>query len=66
MKRNFFITQRSFRIIILPCPIYSIMSKLGVFSVYIYSLASLGSHGLTGPHVPVNRVWGTLFEEKFH
>ena len=46
-------------IIILLCPNWSIMPKIGVFSVIIESLAPLGPHGLTGPHVPVTRVWGT-------
>ena len=44
------------RIIILPCPNWSIMPKLGVFSVIIESLVPLGPHGLIGPHVPVTRL----------
>ena len=40
------------RIIILPCP--------------IWTLASLGPHGLIEPHVPITRVWGTLVEANFH
>ena len=54
------------RIIILPCPNWSIMPKLGVFSVIIKSLVPLGPHGLIGPHVPVTRVWRTLTEANFH
>ena len=53
-------------IIILPCPNWSIMPKLGVFLVIIESLILLGPHGLIGPHVPVTRVWGTLVEVKCH
>ena len=51
--------QGGVKIIILPCPIFSIVSKLGVLFVYILSLAPLGPLGLIGPHVPVTRVWGT-------
>ena len=54
------------RIIILPCSNWSILPKLGVFSVIIESLVLLGPHGIIGPQVPVTRVWGTLFEAKFH
>ena len=54
------------RIIILPCPNWSIMPKLGVFSVIIESLVPLGQHGLIGTHVPVTRVWGTLIDSNFH
>ena len=54
------------RIIILPCPNWSIMPKLGVFSVIIESLVPLGPHGLIGSHVPVIRAWGTLAEAKSH
>ena len=48
------------RIIILTCPIWSIMPKIRVFSIIIESLVSLG------PHVPVTRVWGTLIEANCH
>ena len=54
------------RIIILPCPNWSIMPKLGVFLVIIESLVPLGPHGLIGPYVPVTRVWGTLVEANCH
>ena len=53
------------RIIILPCPNWSIMPKLGVFSVIIESLVLLGPNGLIGPHVPINRVWVTLIEANY-
>ena len=53
-------------IIILPCPNWSIMPKIGVFSVIIESLVPMGPHGLIGPHVPVIRVWGTLVEDNGH
>ena len=54
------------RIIILPCPIWSIMSKSGVLSVYFYTLAPLGPLGLIGAHVPVTKVLGTLIESNLH
>ena len=53
-------------IIILPCPNWSIMPKLGFFSVIIESLVPLGPHGLIRPHVPVIRVCGTLVEDNYH
>ena len=54
------------RIIILPCPNWSIMSKSGVLLVSFYSLAPLGPLGLIGAHVLVTKVWGTLIEAYFH
>ena len=42
------------------------MPKIGVFSVIIESLVPLGPHGIIGPHVLVNRVWGTPIEDKYH
>ena len=56
----------SVRIIILTCPIWSIMPNLGVFLVIIESLVPLGPLGLMGPFVPVTRVWGTLIEANYH
>ena len=54
------------RVIILPCPNWSILLNLGVFLVIIESLVPLGPLGLMGPHVPVTRVWGTLIEANCH
>ena len=60
------IIQGGVGIIILPCPNWSIMPKIGVFSVIIDSLVPLGPHGLIKPHVPFTRVWGTLVEDNHH
>ena len=60
------------RIIILPCPIWSfisksgVMSKSGVLSIYFLSLAPLGPLGLIGEHVSVTKVWGELIEANYH
>ena len=54
------------RMIFIPCPIWSIMSKSGVLLVYFYSLAPLGPLCLIGAHVLVTKVWGTLIEANFH
>ena len=58
--------QGGVRIIILPCPNWSILLNLGVILVIIESPVSLGPLGLMGPHVPVTRVWGTQIEANFH
>ena len=54
------------RIIILPCPNWSIMPKLGVFLVIIESLVPLGPLGQIGTHVPITRVWVTMIEANYH
>ena len=61
-----YVSSRCVRIIIFPCPNWSIMPKSGVFSTIIESLVPLFPHGLIGPHVPVTRVWGTLIEVNYH
>ena len=50
------------RIIIIPCPNWSILPNLGVFLVIIESLVQLGPLGLMRLHIPVTRVWGTPIE----
>ena len=54
------------RIIILPCPNWSILPNLGVFLVIIESRVPLGPLGLMERHVSVTRVWVTQIEANFH
>ena len=52
------------RIIILPCPNWSIKPNLGV--IIIDLLVPLDPLGLIGPHVPVTRMRGIVIEANCH